>query len=74
MLPEAVLRRAADEMLDYQGAGQSVMGMSTAQRFMKASSTPRRAFLSGGHELSPDNYKVVLASQGGASSQFAMVP
>ena len=28
MLPEAVLRRAADEMLDYQGSGQSVMEMS----------------------------------------------
>ena len=27
MLPEAVLRRAADEMLDYQGSGQSVMEM-----------------------------------------------
>ena len=28
MLPEPVLRRAADEMLDYQGSGQSVMEMS----------------------------------------------
>ena len=28
VLPEAVLRRAADEMLDYQGSGQSVMEMS----------------------------------------------
>lgn len=28
MLPEAVLCRAADEMLDYQGSGQSVMEMS----------------------------------------------
>ena len=28
ILPEPVLRRAADEMLDYQGSGQSVMEMS----------------------------------------------
>ena len=28
MLPEPVLRRAAEEMLDYQGSGQSVMEMS----------------------------------------------
>ena len=28
MLPESVLRRAADEMLDYHGCGQSVMEMS----------------------------------------------
>ena len=28
ILPESVLRRAADEMLDYQGSGQSVMEMS----------------------------------------------
>ena len=28
VLPESVLRQAADEMLDYQGSGQSVMEMS----------------------------------------------
>ena len=28
MLPESVLKTAADEMLDYQGSGQSVMEMS----------------------------------------------
>lgn len=28
MLPEEVLRKAADEMLDYEGCGQSVMEMS----------------------------------------------
>lgn len=31
MLPESVLRKAADEMLDYQGSGQSVMEMSPQQ-------------------------------------------
>ena len=28
VLPEAVLQEAADEMLDYQGTGMSVMEMS----------------------------------------------
>ena len=28
MMPEAVLRKAADEMLDYKGSGQSVLEMS----------------------------------------------
>ena len=28
MLPESVLRRAAAEMLDYEGSGQSVLEMS----------------------------------------------
>ena len=28
VLPEEVLKEAADEMLDYQGSGQSVMEMS----------------------------------------------
>ena len=30
-LPESVLRKAADEMLDYEGSGQSVMEMSHRQ-------------------------------------------
>ena len=32
MLPEAVLRRAAGEMLDYQGSGMSVMGRLPGRR------------------------------------------
>ena len=28
MLPESVLKKAAEEMLDYHGCGQSVMEMS----------------------------------------------
>ena len=33
VLPEEVLREAADEMLDYQGSGQSVMEMSLLKAF-----------------------------------------
>ena len=36
ILPEPVLRRAADEMLDYQGSGQSVMEMSHRSKTYQA--------------------------------------
>lgn len=42
VLPEAVLRRAADEMLDYQGSGQSVMEMSHRSKLlMQLLKTPK---------------------------------
>lgn len=72
MLPESVLQRAAEEMLDYKGSGMSVMEMSHRSKVYvsiieKAESLFRK--LMG----IPDNY-TVLFLQGGASSQFAMVP
>jgi phosphoserine aminotransferase len=72
MLPEEVLRRAREEMLDWQGSGMSVMEMShRGKEFMsiaaKAESDLRQLM-----DI-PDNYKVLFL-QGGASSQFAMVP
>ena len=36
MLPEPVLRQAAEEMLDYQGSGQSVMEMSHRSKVYQA--------------------------------------
>ena len=42
VLPEEVLKEAADEMLDYQGSGQSVMEMSHRSRFMTTSSKRQR--------------------------------
>ena len=36
MLPEAVLKQAAEEMLDYQGSGQSVMEMSHRSKVYQA--------------------------------------
>ncbi|MCH4239070.1 MAG: aminotransferase class V-fold PLP-dependent enzyme, partial [Oscillospiraceae bacterium] len=70
MLPEEVLRQAADEILDYKGCGQSVMEMShrssTFQGIIDRAESLLREVMA-----IPDNYKVLFL-QGGASSQFAM--
>ncbi len=72
VLPESVLRRAADEMLDYQGSGQSVMEMSHRSKTYDAIIKECEALLREVMNI-PDNYKVLFL-QGGASSQFAMLP
>jgi len=72
VLPESVLRKAADEMLDYQGSGQSVMEMSHRSKVYDAIIKEAEALLREVMEI-PDNYKVLFL-QGGASSQFAMIP
>ncbi len=72
VLPEEVLREAADEMLDYKGTGMSVMEMSHRS---KAYDTIIKEAEQDLRELMdiPDNYKVLFL-QGGASQQFAMIP
>lgn len=72
MLPEEVLKKAAAEMLDYEGSGQSVMEMSHRSKVYQSIIDAAEALV---RELMnvPDNYKVLFL-QGGASSQFAMVP
>lgn len=72
MLPEAVLRQAAAEMLDYRGSGQSVMEMSHRSKLYGEIIHSAEQLL---RELMhiPASYKVLFL-QGGASSQFAMVP
>lgn len=72
MLPESVLKKAADEMLDYQGSGQSVMEMSHRSKVYDSIIKEAEALLREVMNI-PDNYKVLFL-QGGASSQFAMVP
>ena len=72
MLPESVLKKAASEMLDYQGTGESVMEMSHRSKEYDAIITETQALLRQVMGI-PDNYKVLFL-QGGASSQFAMVP
>lgn len=72
MLPESVLKTAASEMLDYQGSGQSVMEMSHRSKVYESIIGACEASLRRVMEI-PDNYKVLFL-QGGASSQFAMVP
>jgi phosphoserine aminotransferase len=72
MLPEAVLRRAADEMLDYKGYGQSVMEMSHRSSEYEGIICSAESLLREVMEI-PSNYKVLFL-QGGAATQFAMVP
>ncbi len=72
MLPEEVLKRAAAEMLDCNGTGQSVMEMSHRSKAFEPIIANTEALL---RELMgiPANYKVLFL-QGGASLQFAMIP
>ena len=72
VLPESVLPQAAAEMMDYQGSGQSVMEMSHRSKVYDAIIKSCEALLREVMGI-PDNYKVLFL-QGGASSQFAMVP
>ena len=72
VLPEEVLKEAADEMLDYNGTGMSVMEMSHRSKDCEVIIQDAERNL---RELMniPNNYKVLFL-QGGASMQFAMVP
>ena len=72
MLPLEVLEEAAQEMCDYKGSGQSVMEMSHRSKEYQAIIDETEADLRKLMQI-PDNYKVLFL-QGGASSQFAMVP
>lgn len=71
-LPVPVLEKAAAEMLDYQGCGQSVMEMSHRSkpfdRIIKSAEKNLRELMS-----IPENYKVLFL-QGGASAQFSAIP
>lgn len=71
-LPEAVLTKAASEMLDYEGSGQSVMEMSHRSKVYQGIIDGAEAVLREIMNI-PDNYKVLFL-QGGASTQFAMIP
>lgn len=72
VLPEEVLREAAEEMLDYKASGMSVMEMShrskTYDSIIKEAETDLRELMN-----IPSNYKVLFL-QGGASLQFAAIP
>ncbi|BBP04597.1 phosphoserine aminotransferase [Sulfuriferula plumbiphila] len=72
VLPKAVLEQARDELVDWHGSGMSVMEMSHRGKEFMGIAAQMEADL---RELMgiPANYKVLFL-QGGASSQFAMVP
>lgn len=72
VLPEEVLMEAAQEMLDYQGTGMSVMEMSHRSKSYQKIIDEAEADLRDLMNI-PDNYKVLFL-QGGASQQFAMIP
>ena len=72
MLPEEVLKTAAAEMLEYGNSGQSVMEMSHRSKEYQAIIDTAEADLREIMNI-PDNYEVLFL-QGGASTQFAMVP
>ncbi len=72
MLPEAVLKQAQQEMLDWQGTGMSVMEMShRGKEYMSIAGKAKQDFID---VMSIPDTHDVLFLQGGASSQFAMVP
>ena len=72
VLPKAVLEQAREELIDWSGSGMSVMEMSHRGKEFMSIAAQAEADL---RELLviPDNYRVLFL-QGGATSQFAMVP
>ena len=72
MLPEKVLEQVRDDLLNYKGTGESVMEMSHRSKeymaIIEAAEADLRELLS-----IPENYKVLFV-QGGATTQFSMVP
>ena len=72
MLPEEVLKRAAEEMLCYEDSGSSVMEMSHRSPVYEKIISDAEKLLRRVMNI-PDNYKVLFL-QGGASTQFAAIP
>lgn len=72
VLPETVLRQAAEEMLDWQGTGMGVMEMSHRGKHFTAIAAQAEADL---RELLavPANYRI-LFMQGGAVALNAIIP
>lgn len=72
MIPESVLKQAQEEMLDFSGTGSSVMELSHRSKEFVAVAEQAEADLREVMAI-PANYKVLFL-QGGASSQFSMIP
>ncbi|MCL6591286.1 MAG: 3-phosphoserine/phosphohydroxythreonine transaminase [Firmicutes bacterium] len=71
-LPLAVLEQVQKELLDFKGTGMSILEISHRSKEYEEVNTEAEALMK---ELlgAPDNYRVLFL-QGGASTQFAMVP
>jgi len=72
VLPKAVLQQVQQELVDWHGSGMSVMEMSHRGKEIMGIAAEAEADLRALMNI-PSNYKVLFL-QGGASSQFAMVP
>ncbi len=72
VLPAEVLERAREELVDWHGSSMSVMEMSHRGKEFMSIAEKAEADLRELMKI-PENYKVMFL-QGGASSQFAMVP
>lgn len=72
MLPLPVLEKVRDQLLNYEGSGQSVMEMSHRSAEFKKIIEDAEKNLRDLMEI-PDNYRVLFV-QGGGALQFSMVP
>jgi phosphoserine aminotransferase len=72
MIPQAVLEKAQSEMLDWNGTGMSTMEMSHRGKNYMSIADKAMADLREVMAI-PDTHEILFL-QGGASSQFAMVP
>jgi phosphoserine aminotransferase len=72
VLPQAVLEKARDEMLNYNGSGMSVLEMSHRSAAFEDIITRAEADMRALYGI-PANYKVLFL-QGGANLQFGMIP
>ena len=72
IMPESVLKRARDEMLNYRGTGMSVMEMShRSPAFAEIFADAKAKFRSLMHV--PESHEILFL-QGGATLQFAAIP
>ena len=72
MLPEAALKQAAAEMLDFNGTGMSTMEMSHRSKAYQEIFDETEAVLRDLMHI-PESYSVLFL-QGGATGQFAAIP
>ncbi len=72
ILPVEVLKEAANEILDYEGTGMSIMEMSHRTKTFEKVLNDAEALLREIMNI-PSNYKVIFV-QGGATTQFAAIP
>ena len=72
VFPKSVLIKAQQELLDWQGSGQSVLEMSHRGKFFPTIADQLESDLRSLLAI-PDSYKVLFL-QGGASAQFSLIP